>query len=279
MYYQHGEDRSATLVSVVPHLPALADLTIRFLDQQDLDDADTDGEGLPRCRELSELHSRSLTRLRVDLFDNPDADGGNTLRLVGLPELRSCQLRDGMGPRVKPPLGLGIDAASFRGAPQLRSLRIKYVKGLQLRDSSLEQLTRLTSLTIEWCDLRKVPVGVAALGATLRVLDLTGNGPLQLDEAGVAAILQCSRLTTLSLHKPCIRAWQIKLGPDAWQPIAQHMDEEGYTPAQYSMESIWHLMRLPPAFRDRHSRDLPLCVLEEEHERYLGSNRGEHSDF
>ena len=264
-------------MSTVQQLPELTDLTIRFLDQQANGDSPTDGKGLPRCRELAELHSRSLTRLRVDVFEDPDVASGNTLRLGRLPELRSCQLRDGLWLRQKPPLGLCIDAASFRGAPQLQSLRIRGDAGLQLRDSTLEQLTRLTSLTFEWCGLRSVPPGVAALGASLRVLDLYGSGPLQLDEAGVAAILQCSRLTTLGLNKPDIKQWQYKLGQTAWQPIAQHMEQDGYTPAQYSMDSIWHLMRLPSAFRERHGRGLTVCVLDEEHERF--PNTEENANF
>ncbi len=274
VYYEYGEDHSVTLVSTVSRLP-LRDLTIRYLDPQTGGDCAADGQGLPRCRELADLHSRSLTRLRVDVLSDP-ADG-NTLRLVGLPELRSCHLRCGSGLGAGHPVTLSVDAASFRGAPQLQSLRLKHQPALQLQDGSLEQLTRLTSLTIEWCTLRSVPPGVAALGATLRLLDLNRNGPLQLDEAGVAAILHCSRLTTLSLNKPGIEKWQLKFGRTAWQPIAQHMEQEGYTPAQYSVESIWHLMRLPAAFRERHGRDLTVCVLEEEHERY--SNRGENAYF
>ena len=237
----------------MPRLPALVDLTIRYLDQQE-GDSPGDGHGLPRCQELAELHSRSLTRLRVDLFGDPDSD--NTLRLAGLPELQSCQIRNGLGLGSRNPVNLCVDAASFRGAPQLRSLRFKYDSGLQLQAGSLEQLTRLTSLTVEWCCLRSVPAGVAALAPNLRVLDVTGNAPLQLDEAEVAAILQCSRLTTLGLYKSNISQWQYKLGQDFWQPIAQHLHREGYTPAQYSMESMWHLMRLPSAFRERHGRDL-----------------------
>jgi len=138
VYYEHGEDRSVTLISTVPRLPVLADLTIRYLDPQLDDESATDGQGLPRCRELAELHSRSLTRLRVDLLRDPD--GANTLRLVGLPELRSCQLRSGIGSGIRSLLNLRIDAASFRGAPQLQSLRIRGDEGLQLQDGSLEQL-------------------------------------------------------------------------------------------------------------------------------------------
>ena len=198
VYYEHGEDRSVMLISTVPQLP-LRDLTIRYIDSQMGDGSPTDGHGLPRCRELADLHSRSLTRLRVDVLS--DLEGDNTLRLVGLPELRCCQLRNGVGLGLRSPLSLCIDAMSFRGAPHLESLRIRNDEGLQLQNGSLEALTRLTCLTLERCGLRSVPAGVAALGATLRVLDLDSNARLQLDEAGVAAILQCSRLTTLGLAR------------------------------------------------------------------------------
>ena len=272
--HEHGEDHSVMLVSAVPRLP-LRDLTIRYLDSQRGDDPATDGQGLLRCSELADLHIRSLTRLRVDVLADPDS--GNTLRLAGLPELRSCHVRNGLGSGRGPPVNLCVDAVSFRGAPQLQSLRFKFDSGLQLQDGCLEQLTRLTSLTIACCGLRSIPAGVAALGATLRVLDLHSNGRLQLDEAGVGAVLQCSRLTMLSLNKPGIKQWQSKLGQSAWQSIAQQMEEEGYIPAQYSMESMWQLMRLPSAFREWHGRDLMVCLLDEEHERHC--NRAENACF
>jgi len=124
-----------------------------------------------------------------------------------------------------------------------------------------------------------VPPGVAVLNSTLRVLDFNSSGPLQLDEAGVAAILQCSRLTTLGLSKPGMSQWRYELGPVVWQPIAQRLDREGYTPAQYSVESMWHLMRLPAAFRERHGRDLKICVLEEEHNKHLSFYDNEKPGF
>ncbi len=262
------------LTSTVPQLP-LRDLTIRYLDSQMGDGSPTDGHGLPRCRELADLHSRSLTRLRVDVLS--ELDGDNTLRLSGLPQLRCCQLRNGVGLGLRSPLSLCIDATSFRGAPQLESLRIRNDEGLQLQHGSLEALTRLTSLSLERCGLRSVPAGLAALGATLRVLDLDSNARLQLDEAGVAAILQCSRLTTLGLAKGCVRDWQYRLDSDAWQPIDQFLEDEGYAPAQFSVESIWHLMRLPAAFRERHSRDLTVWLREEEH--YRRWYRDEYTGF
>ena len=269
VFLEHGEDRSAMLVSMVPQFTALADLTIRYINSQMDGPSASDVQGLPRCRELADLHSRSLTRLRADVLANPEE--GNTLRLVGLPELRCCQLRSGVGMGLEDPVGLCIDAASFRGAPRLESLRIRNDEGLQLLPGSLEALTGLTSLTLDRCGLRTVPPGVAALGANLRVLDLDSNARLQFDEAGVAAVLQCSRLTTLGLAKGCIKDWRYRLDEDVWQPIGQFLEDEGYVPAQFSVESVSHLMQLPSAFRERHARDLTIWLHEEEHHRGGGT--------
>ena len=263
----HGGDHSAALIWTVAGLPALLDLTIRFYDiSMSAEDADNAGLGLPRCRELADLHSRSLTRLRVDSLGGPE--DVNTLRLVGLPELRSCQLRgDWRSPRT-----LRTDIASFRGAPQLQRLSLYRLPDCEVQHDSLGQLTGLTSLTVDGCGLRCVPAAVvASLSASLRVLHMSSNDRLQVDGAAVAAVLQCSRLTTLGLYKPGVVKWRVR--PDVWEPIARHQEEEGYTKAHYSVESLRHMMQLPLAFYNKYARDLMVCVTDDEHQKYLGCYR------
>jgi len=266
VYHEHGEDHGTALIWTVARLPALLDLTMRFHDiSMNAEDAANDGLGLPRCQELANLHSRSLTRLRVDMLGS-SADAGNTLRLVGLPELRSCQLRGGW-----PSPCLRIDSASFKGARQLQSLSVRRFPECQLQHDSLGQLTGLTFLTISGCMLRSVPAAlVASLSATLCILDLSFNDCLQLDGAAVAAVLQCNQLTPLGLYKPGAGKWHFH--PDVREALARHHEEEGYTKAHYSVESVRHMMQLPLAFYKTHARDLMVCVTDEEHNKHIDCN-------
>ncbi len=264
-HHEYGGDHSAALIWTVARLPALLDLTMRFhAISMNAEDGADDGLGLPRCQELAELHSRSLTQLRVDLFG--DAEDSNMLRLIGLPALRCCQLRGGLCSPLR------TDAATFQGAPQLQSLRVDRFEDFQLHHESLRQLTGLTSLTIEGSALRSMPAAlVASPSATLRVLDLSYNDRLQVDAAAVAAILQCSRLTTLGLYKPGVVKWHVR--PDVWEPLARHHEEKGYTKAHYSVESLRHMMQLPLAFHKQHARDLMVCITDEEQQKHLGCYR------
>ena len=110
------DDRCAMLLRTIKHLPALARLDVHF--DGDLGDMRHDPDechGLPRCKELAKLHSRSLTQLRVCMLGGPE--DRNTLRVAGLPELRSCAL---VGDAQLPELNLRLDAASFQGAPKLQ---------------------------------------------------------------------------------------------------------------------------------------------------------------
>ena len=121
---EHFEDRGAALVSAAQRLPALETFHISydkaiFFPTSEISDAN----GLPRCKELAELHSRTLTRLIVSMLDGPHQD--NVLRLSGLPELRSLELT-GPPPYPDDPeanlLHIRIDTASFKEVPQLESL-------------------------------------------------------------------------------------------------------------------------------------------------------------
>ncbi len=201
------EDRGVALILMIPLLPSLAELDISYDGDAHYDQSDiSDHNGLPRCKELAELHSCSLTSLRVCMLDGP-ADG-NTLRLSRLPQLRSFHVA--AEPHM--PLHLRIDAASLGEVPQLQALHICYADALRLQQGSLTQLTSLTALTLRGCGLRSVPADVASLGATLLELDLSNNDRMQIDGAAAADFLQCSRLNVLNVYKMNIQlGWQDKL--------------------------------------------------------------------
>ena len=245
------DDRGATLLDTVQQLPALANLTICFKGAaRSLLKAIGDDHGLPECKQLAALRSRSLTRLDVQMLGGPAE--GNTLRLIDVPELRSCTLRGLDGRRAN----ICLDATSFQGAPKLQELHVLKDRTLQLQDGSLQQLTALTSLSLSGCGLRSVPAGVASFSATLCVLDLSDNGALQIDATAVNSICGCSRLQTLSLYKRDILDWKDGCGHAGWQEVQRQMDLRGFVPAQFSSESVVQLMRLPSVFRNRHGRDL-----------------------
>ncbi len=247
------EDRGATLLWTVQRLPALRHLCIDYESEvAHLDAPVSDSNGLPRCKELVELRSRSLTKLKMWMLDGPLQ--GNTLRLSGLPELRSCTIITDH----TMPLSMCIDAASFQGVSQLQNLHIDGDERLALQLGCLEQLSALTSLALVQCGLRGVPASIASLSA-LRELDLGHNARMQLDGTAVASILQCSSLRAIGLHKPNVNKWEDSLGP-VWQQVEQHMAQEGFVPAQYSVRSLESLLYLPYAFRKRHNRDLHVCL-------------------
>ena len=254
--YQLFDDRGAMLIWAVQRLPELRQLDIFLSGEPDqLSDEVSDRNGLPRSKDLADLHSRSLAWLRVSMLGSPDEVGA--LRLGRLPELRTCEL-SGDWPM---PLLTSVDAASFHKAPKLQSLVLRNFEALQLQLGSLEHLTALTSLQLLNCGLRSVPVAVAALSATLCMIDLSGNERLQIDGAAAASILSCGRLRTFALRKQDIASGYDLSGPDdLGQRSKEHMEREGYFPAPFSAESLRHLMRLPNAFRKLHGHDLDVCL-------------------
>ena len=247
-------DRGVALMRTVQRLPALLDLDIdnyEGLDWSILRAARSIGNGLPACEELAQLHSRSLTRLRVSMLDARDED--DVLRLSALPELRSCQLlgSETLGGYIQ------LNPASFQGAPRLQHLYLDSIWALDLQDGSLAPLNALTSLTMTNCAIKKVPTDVASFADTLCELDLGGNEDLQLDSAAAARIVQCSRLRTLGLRKPDISAWGEHIC-GGWESFEEHMDDVGYTPSLWSPESTRQLVLLPSAFHMRHGRYLQI---------------------
>ncbi len=233
------DDRGTALLSTVQLLPALTDFAIHADPEAVLLDSGSDDNDLPRCQELAELHSRSLTRLRLSMLDGP-ADG-NVLRLNGLPQLRSFALE---GDQQYPPINLRIDAASFEGTPQLQSLQLLDVKKLVLQDGSLRQLTALTALRVTGCDLRSVPADLASAGRMLRVLDMSMNFELQLSGSEVTTIPQCSRLERLGMSRQ----------------------------GELDAETVRHLLNLLPAFWKQHGRDLDIFDDEDSFEKCSGTD-------
>ena len=231
------DDRGAALLSTVQLLPALTDFAVYADPTAVL--LDSGIHDLPRCQELAELHSRSLTLLRLAMLDGP-ADG-NVLRLNGLPQLRSFALE---GDHQYPPINLRIAAASFRGSPQLQSLQLLDVKELALQDGTLRQLTALTALRVTHCNLRSVPADLASVGKTLCVLDMSMNFGLQLSDSEVATILQCSRLERLGMSRQ----------------------------GEMDTETVGHLLKLLSAFRKQHGRDLDIFVDEDSYEECSGTD-------
>ena len=218
--------------------------------------ATTTNLGMPWCSDLAELRSRSLTRLHVSMFGGPLE--GNTLRLVGLPELRVLSV---LGlPGV--PMHMRIDTASFAGAPKLLSLHIREDEALQLEPGSLPQLTALTSLRVLRCGIRSFPAAdVASLSATLVELDLSSNS-VEIDGAAVASILQCSGLSTLGFRSADIQHWGDKESGSVRDRVMRQIEEQGFFPIQMSLKSLSRLMQLPMAFHARHGRQLHVCVRE-----------------
>ena len=223
----------------VRQLPALTDFDIHSLkDDARNEEPLSEDYGLPRCQELAELRSSSLTRLRVCMLDGPVE--GNTLRLAGLPELRSCDIFG----EAWSSLDMRIDDMSFRSVPQLQALQLRNIDGVQLQPKNLAQLTALTALRLIDCGLRGVPADVRLLSGTLSVLDVSDNVDLQVDSAAVASVLACSRLRTFGCYKPLTD--------------------------QYMPDTLMHLVRLPTAFFKRHGRHLDVFVDRKRHEECSG---------
>ena len=246
------DDCGATVLWTIQRLPALLELDVSFRGYPDSVIAPiSDEHGMPHCKQLAALHSRSLTRLDVKMISGPD--DGNALRLIGLPELRSCTLNNSGGL----PAHICIDSTSFHGVRKLQALRVRFDEALQLQAGCLQQLTALTALSLNGCGLRTVPDSIAALSATLCVLDLSENDDLQIDAAGAERLLQCGQLQALGMYKEDMSIWiESILMTDGRRDFRQLIDQRGYVPAQFSPESVAQLVRLPSASRTRHGRSL-----------------------
>ena len=166
-------------------------------------------------------------------------------------------------------MNLRVDAESFAGVPKLQNLKICFDDALRLQPGSLRQLTALTSLTLAFCGLLSVPADVPQLGATLRVLDIGRNDQLQLDAPHAAIILFCGRLRVLGLYKPDIADWKSKVDEEAWESIEEHMENEGYTPAQFSVQSMVQLLLISNEFWGRHGHALQVVLTEDEYMKHL----------
>ena len=158
------KDRGETLLWTVACLPALLELIVSYNNRGVLQWGSTGGveHGLPRCYELAQLRSNSLTRLRVSMLGGPPQH--NTLRLIGLPRLESCVINAASG-AYGCTANIRIDADSLKGVQHLRELRINGDAGLKLQPHCFTGLTALTSLSLgglrrnAWADhITKCPV-------------------------------------------------------------------------------------------------------------------------
>lgn len=166
-------------------------------------------------------------------------------------------------------MNISINAASFAGAPRLQSLRLHFDAALRLQAGSLQQLTALTSLSLLECGLRSVPVEVASLSATLRVLDLSHNARLQLDVASVVTILRCGQLEKLGVYKPDIGVWN-DMPPAVWPLLEQHMRQGAfYLPSPLCSQSVQNLLSLTDVFCAQHGHGLHVVVTECQYRKHL----------
>ena len=244
---EHFVDRGAALLSTVALLPALAELDISDYDETEGSRRlSSEDNGMPWCSELAELRSRSLKRLAVHMLGDPAE--GNTLRLVGLPELRALELCG----EPDAPLKIRIDPLSFAGAPQLHSLHVHTDEALQLEPGSLPQLTALTSLRLTRCGLRSVPADVTPLFATLRELDLSSNG-ISVDASFVASVLEYGRLSRLAFRSGRVYC------------VDDQLARQGFCPVQMNLKSLQRLVQLPVTFYKRHGRELHVCVTDDDY--------------
>ncbi len=133
-------------------------------------------------------------------------------------------------------------------------------EALHFEPGSLSQLTALTSLKVLRCGLWSFPAAdVASLSATLVELDLSGNS-IDINDAAVASILQCSRLSTLGLRSVNVYACEDKLGGDVRHRVMEQLIEQGFYAVQLSVDTLKHLMQLPVPFYQRHGRELHVCI-------------------
>jgi len=205
-------DRGAAVLWAAARLPALTQLDIVYVPAAG-ELLAADQVGLPCCRQLSELHSQSLTHLCSDLVSGADS----VLSLSGLPNLIICQLFWQAGSA-----SIGIDSTSFHGCTRLEELTVFDQRGLSLQPECFHATCALTSLTLRDCGLLAVPTALAPL-VSLRSLDISRNDDLQVDEAGASLLRALKKLRTLDVAK--------------------------YEPAVHSMAAVQALFHLVEAFR------------------------------
>lgn len=165
-------DHSVGLFRSIRHMPALQELRQGNL-------VDVPAAALPGLDHFTALQSATLSRL----FSTVIVEGGS-LQLAGLPVLRDLEL-------LNPTFQHGVEsldapnflpASSFTAVSGLTRLSLRScLTGTeatpQLHLDSLRPLTALQELTVLNCGLAENPAALAAVGQTLRALDVR-RGPL-----------------------------------------------------------------------------------------------------
>lgn len=224
------DDHGASLIGALSRLPALQVLA---LGESSWAENFTE---LPTVSELAALRSPMLSHIECSMASTPN---GN-LVLGALPALERCSLiwRD------SDERGLHLTADSFSATPRLTSLSLQVFGGqLQLALRAFGGLSQLTHLALSSCGLDLVPVALVGVQHMLRELDLSYNDGLQIDEEGVAILLELRRLRTVELKKH-------DLGEDCGGTGV----EEAYDslPALWTVASVTYLADFRSTWQSRH---------------------------
>jgi len=104
---------------------------------------------------------------------------------------------------------------------------------------------------------------VASLGATLKILDLGDNDLMQLDVAAVSEVLACAQLRTLGMSNGTIYNWRDEFEHRVWRASSDRMAQQGFIPAQLSLQTVQYTLELTSGFRCQHGRELKVVVNDE----------------
>ncbi len=188
------DDRGAALLQTVARLTALTMLEVGYFEDEEIAPANIK---MPRCLELAELRTTSLQNLSVAVSGGT----GDVLRLSGVPHLRTCHLLADNRSNTE----FRVDSSSFAGCTKLVELTLHELRKLSLQPGCFAALPALSSLTLADCDLLVVPSAIAPL-TTLRILNLSENARLCIDEAGLELLATMGSLQTWTwrnLSQPC----------------------------------------------------------------------------
>lgn len=180
-------DHSVGILRNIQHLPALQRLTLQPR-------GGTPAAALPCTGHFTALQSPTLAKLVSAVVK---ASGGS-LQLTQLPALRELELR------MSKNLPDFIKTSTFTAVSGLTRLHLEgpceIDCSLVLPLDSLRPL-RLEFLSLVSCGLAKLPLALAAVGETLRELNLRQNRHFQLTAAAYGMLLAMPEVRTLVLKK------------------------------------------------------------------------------
>jgi len=189
-------DRGAAMFRAASSLTALQQLEVGYApDPAQGKPVPQRKVSLPRCCELSKLRSQSLRTLTLAMSCGPK--DLHVLRLAGVANLKQCHL---LGDSRESAL-FRIDATSFTSSAALEQLTLHHQWGMSWGPGCFDALSALTSLTLTECALTEVPSVIASLTA-LRILDLSQNVFLEVDDADAEMLFGLKLLRSLDLAKP-----------------------------------------------------------------------------